>query len=261
MNAARLAAGVDVGAREIERHRRERTRRVRAAIGGEFRQLRTDAGLTASAVASGAGVSRSHLCGIELGKVEASTEVLVAIADVLGADLTIRAYPGTGPRIHDHVQARIIEELIRVTKDRWRSFVEVPVYRPARGYVDLVLDEISAPRLLATEVHSDLRRLEQQLRWAHDKAASLASSELWKRFVVEPEVSSLLVLRSTQRTRTLVERFPEMFASLYPARAEAIHKAITGGGPWPGPGLLWARVVGDDVILLPRPPRGVSFGR
>ena len=250
-----------MGARENERRRRERTRRVRAGIGSEFRQLRSDAGLSARAVARVAGVSPSHLCGIELGKVEASTDVLVAIADVLGADLTIRAYPGTGPRIHDHVQARIIEELIRVTKDRWSPFAEVPVYRPVRGYVDLVLDERAAQRLVATEVHSDLRRLEQQLRWAQDKAASLPSSDLWKRFDVAPDVSSLLVLRSTQRTRALVQRFPETFASLYPARAEEIYAAITDGGPWPGAGLLWARVVGEVVTFLPRPPRGVRFGR
>lgn len=250
-----------MSAREDQRRRRERTRRVRSGIGGEFRQLRSDAGLSARAVARAAGISPGHLCGIELGKVEARTEVLVTIADVLGADLTIRAYPGTGPRIHDHIQARIIEELIRITNGGWRPFTEIAVYRPARGYVDLVLDERAAARLVATEVHSDLRRLEQQLRWAQEKASSLPSSDLWRRFDVAPDVSSLLVLRSTQRTRALVQRFPETFASLYPARTEDVYAAVTGTAPWPGSGLLWVRVAGEVVTFLPGPPRGVSFGR
>jgi transcriptional regulator with XRE-family HTH domain len=250
-----------MGAREDKRRRLQRTRQVRSAIGAEFRQLRSDAGLTARAVAVAAGISPSHLSGIELGKKEASTEVLVAVADVLGADLTIKAFPGTGPRIHDHIQARIVEELVRVSKGRWRAFVEVPVYRPARGYVDVVLAERSVPRLVSTEVHSDLGRLEQQLRWAQDKAASLASSELWRQVDGEPETSSLLVLRSTQRTRALAQRFPEILASLYPARAADVLRAVTSDGAWPGPGLLWARVDGEQVTFLSRPPRGVTVGR
>lgn len=250
-----------VSARDDLRRRRERTRLVRAAIGDEFRRYRSDAGLTARSVARSAGISPSHYSGIEHGSVEASTGVLVAIADVLGAELVVRAYPGTGPRVHDRIQAPIVEELLRITKQRWRSHLEVPVLRPARGYVDVVLDDRVEPRLVSTEIHSDLRRIEQQLRWAQEKAASLPSSELWRRFETMPEVSSLLVLRSTERTRSLVDRLSETFRALYPARAADIHAALTGEGGWPGSGLIWARVIGREVTILAHPPRGVSFGR
>lgn len=253
--------GTAMGAREDQRRRRERTQRVRRGIGEAFRQLRTDAGLTAAAVARASGISPSHYCGIERGSVEASSHVLVSVADVLGADLAIRAYPSTGPRIHDRIQARIVEELIGASRARWRTYVEVPVRHPARGYVDVVLSDRQAARLVATEVQSDLRRIEQQLRWAQEKAASLPSADLWRTFETAPVVSSILVLRSTERTRALVDRFPGTFAALYPARAAEVHAAITGDGPWLGPGILWARVLGDAVMLLPHPPRGVAFGR
>ncbi len=183
----------------------------------------------------------------------------MAIADVLGADLAVKAYPGTGPRIHDRIQARIVEELIRVTKPRWRSYVEVPVYRPARGFIDVVLAD--AGLLVPSEVQSDLRRLEQQLRWSQDKVRSLESADLWRRYPRAPDVSPMLVLRSTARTRELIERFPETLAGFYPARTADVFAAITGDAPWPGSGLLWATVDGDRVAFLPGPPRGVTFGR
>jgi hypothetical protein len=180
---------------------------------------------------------------------------------VLGADLSIRAYPNTGPRIHDRIQSQIVEHLLRAVRPRWRAFVEVPVTRPARGYVDVVLADTTDPLYVATEVSSEIRRLEQQFRWAQDKAASLPSAGLWANAPAGSEVSRLLVLRSTRSTRDLAQRFPETFEALYPARARDVFDAICGGRRWPGPGILWARVEGEVVTLLDRPPRGVAFGR
>jgi len=69
------------------------------------------------------------------------------------------------------------------------------------------------------------------------------------------------VLRSTRNTRDLAKRFPETFEALYPAKARDVFDAICGDGPWPGSGLLWVRVEGNEVTLLNGPPRGVAFGR
>lgn len=250
-----------MSAREDERRRRVRTRSVRVSIGSDIRRLREDAGLTQAAVARAIGMSPGHLCGIEKGTSEASTAVLVGIADVLGADLSIRAYPNTGPRIHDRIQSQIVEQLLRATRPRWRAFVEVPVTRPARGYVDVVLADNAHPLYVATEVSSEIRRLEQHFRWAQDKASSLRSAALWANAPEGCEISRLLVLRSTRNTRDLAQRFPETFRALYPARARDVFDSVCGDLPWPGPGVLWARVDGDVVTLLDRPPRGVAFGR
>jgi transcriptional regulator with XRE-family HTH domain len=250
-----------VSARDDERRRRARTRSVTGSIGLDIRRLREDAALTQAAVARAVGISPGHLCGIEKGTSEASTAVLVGIADVLGADLSIRAYPNTGPRIHDRIQSLIVEHLLRAVRPRWRAFVEVPVTRPARGYVDVVLADSGQPLYVATEVSSEIRRLEQHFRWAQDKAASLTSAALWASAPIGSEVSRLLVLRSTRTTRDLAQRFPDTFQALYPARARDVFDSVCAGRPWPGPGILWARVEGDVVTLLDRPPRGVAFGR
>lgn len=248
-------------AREDQRRRRERTWTVREAIGRDFRRFREDAALSQAAVAKAVGISPAHLSGIEKGVSEASTAVLVRIADVLGADLSIRAFPNTGPRIRDRIQSQIVEHLLRVVRPRWRTFVEVPVSRPARGYIDIVLADQPDPLYVATEVSSEIRRLEQHFRWAQDKASSLPSAALWSSAPQDARVDRLLVLRSTRNTRDLAKRFPETFQALYPAKARETFSAICDNGPWPGSGVLWVRVEGSEVTLLDGPPRGVAFGR
>jgi transcriptional regulator with XRE-family HTH domain len=250
-----------MGAREDARRQRARTREVRTAIGRDLLRLREDAALTQAAVARAAGISPGHLSGIEHGTSEASTAVLSAVADVLGADLAVRAYPTTGPKIHDRIQACMVEALLRVVRPRWQTFVEVPVLRPARGFVDVVLRDRASELYIATEVNSELRRLEQQLRWGQDKARSLPSADLWKHASSNAEVSQLLVLRSTRANRELAQPVPVTFSALYPARARDACDALTGGASWPGAAVIWMRVEGGVASLLDRPPRGVTLGR
>ena len=186
---------------------------------------------------------------------------MVSIADALGADLSIRFYPNTGPRVRDHIQARIVEELQRIANRRWKRFTEVPVYRPARGRVDVVLHDPAAAIVVATEVHSQVGRLEQQLGWANLKAESLASADFWRHLDREPSISQLLVLRSTRATRGVARLFETTLRAAYPACAADVFAAFTGDGQWPGNGLLWADVTPDAVRILDRPPRGVMLGR
>lgn len=154
----------------------------------------------------------------------------------------------------------MIEALCRRLDPTWTTHVEVPVIRPARGVIDLVLERRCEGLLVAAEAYSELRRLEQQLRWSADKALSLGSSTL-----VGPgpmaDISRLLILRSTESTRALARQFEATFRAAYPARASDAVGALIDGRAWPGPGVVWIRIDGDDVRLLDGPPRGVSLGR
>jgi len=87
---------------------------IRRAIGTAIRQLREDAALTRAAVARAAGIDPSYLTLIEAGDREAGHEVLAALGSVIGADLSVRLDPTTGPRIHDRTQAAMEEALLRV---------------------------------------------------------------------------------------------------------------------------------------------------
>ena len=237
---------------------------VRRSVAAEIRRLRTDAGISQSVLAAAAGLDQGHLSRIESSVVEPSIAVLVALGDALGADLAVRLYPTTGPRIHDDLQAAMLEATLPVIHSRWKRLVEVRVTRPARGSIDLVLADPLKGVVVATEFQSDLRRLEQQVRWAADKAASLHSSGASPLICgtdPAPRISQCLVLRSTARTRELARRFEEILRATYPASAREVLAAMTGTAPWPGDGIVWCRVERGVAELLAGPPRGVTLGR
>jgi len=233
--------------------------------------MRLDAGLSIRRLAAEAGIDDGYLGQVERGEREPSLTVLVAIATALGGDTNVRLYPGTGPRLRDPIQARIVEALLRAAHPRWLPRVEVAVFRPARGVIDVVLQDRERPTVVAIEVHSELRRLEQQLRWAGEKAASLPTAAFWSiepaGNAVEPAgnavesatnaaIHKLLILRSTRANRELAERFSHTLAVAYPASAIDAYRALTEPiVTWPGSALLWATVDGDEARLLDGAPR------
>lgn len=140
--------------------------------------------------------------------------------------------------------------------------LEVPVYRPARGVIDLVAHDQGANVVVAAEVQSQLRRLEQQLRRSNEKAASLPSAEFWPFADPAPRIERLLILRSTQTNRELASRFSETLATAFPASPFEAYRALTTpDAPWPGSALLWATVDGDAARILDQPPRGAWLAR
>ena len=238
-----------------------RARDTRIRIGGQIRTLREDSGIGQRALASAAKVDAGFISQIERGEREPSLSVLTAIATALGADLSVKLYPGTGPRIRDAIQSRIVEALLRIVDPRWDRMVEVPVVRPARGFVDVVLLDRLGAVAACTEVHSELRRLEQLIRWANEKSLSLPSADLWQRLDDTPRIDRLLIVRSTQTNRDIVNRFATTLATAYPADSSDAYRALTTpDAPWPGSAILWASVEGDRAVILERPPRTVSLG-
>jgi transcriptional regulator with XRE-family HTH domain len=240
-----------------------RMRRLGLQIGEDIHRLRSDTGVSISQLAAAADMHRSHLARIEANQVQPSLTVLAAIGVALGADLSLRYFPGSGPRLHDRFQAAMIEAVLRSLDRRWVAELEVPVTQPARGVIDLVLTDRSSPTVVASEAQSELRRLEQQIRWGTEKAHGLAQRLAHDRPTgVGYNVSRLLILRSTMTTRELARRYEATLAVAYPARtADVVGALTTSSAPWPGAGIAWIRIDGANVTLLRHPPRGVDLGR
>lgn len=229
-------------------------------IGNDLLRIRTDLAATQAQVAREAGIDRSHLTRIEAATTNASVETLISVATALGADVSVRIYPGSGPRLTDRHQARMLEMLLRRLAPVWRAHLEVPVFRPARGFVDAVFERIDHPLLIVSEAQSTLPRLEQQIRWAAEKAASMGSSDLVGPGRI-PAISKLLILRSTASTRELARTFQATLRAAYPARSSDAVASLVEGAHWPGDAIIWIRIDGDVVQLLDGPPRGVALGR
>lgn len=236
---------------------------MRRAIGADFRANRVDQGVSQQRLADAIGVDRGHVARIEAGAAAASLGVLQRIAAGLGGDLSVRFYPGTGSMLRDRIQAAIVEGLVRSLGPMWRSSVEVAVYPPARGVIDLVVARSDDPTVVAVEVHSQIRRLEQLLRWTTLKRESLPSSEWWE--VVAPEsverVSSLLVIASTTANRRVIAEHAATVTAAYPAPTADAVASFTSGDRWPGDTLLWADVRGGVASIRAAPPRGIEVGR
>ena len=244
----------------VDRAFKRQARETKRSLGRDLERIRLDAGASHGTVAALAGIDRSHYSHIEAGTANPTIETLAAIAVALGADVSIRIYPGTGPRLTDRHQARMVETLLRSLSADWRPHVEVSVSRPVHGVIDVVLEHRNLGLLVATEAYSELRRLEQQIRWSTDKAAALGSSDLVGPGPIS-DVSRLLVLRSTESTRELARTFESTLRAAYPARSADVIAALRAGAAWPGAGIVWIRIAGERVELLDGPPRGVALGR
>ena len=174
------------------------------SLGDDLLRIRTEAAASQATVSNEAGIDRSHMTRIEAGTARPSLETLVAIATALGADVSIRLYTGRGPRLIDRHSARMIETLLRELAPTWQPHLEVGVFRPVRGFIDAVLERRDTNLLVIGEFESTLPRLEQQLRWAAEKAAAIGSSDLVGPDRT-PRVSRLLVLRSIESTRSIAK--------------------------------------------------------
>ena len=237
---------------------------LRRAIGQEITRLAGDAGVSLRAVSRASGVDSGHLTRIVRGDTEASLTTLVAIAEALGADLAVHLYPNVGSPIRDRHQAAISEALLGIVDpSRWIATPEVLVRRPVRGWVDVALHDRGAALLVATEIETLLRRLEQLLRWHEAKIDALPSSKLWPFVTADGPVSTtrLLIVRSTAFNRRVAIEHGLLLRAAFPNSTEAARAALTGKEAWPGPAIIWADVRGGRATILHGPPRGVTLGR
>jgi transcriptional regulator with XRE-family HTH domain len=248
---------------EVTREAARRMRRFWLQNGEEIRRLREEAGVSIGVLADVAGIHKSFLARVESGLARPSIETLTAIGVALGADLSVRYYPGSGPRLYDRFQAPMVESLLGELDTRWTVRLEVPILRPSRGVIDLVLTDVLDSSIIACEVQSELRRLEQKIRWNTEKADGLAT----RLDETDPSggphpVSRLLVLRSTVATREIARQYEKTLATAYPARSRDVVLALTTSSvPWPGAGIVWMNLHGRNATLMGFPPRGVSLGR
>ena len=244
----------------MEREVRHRLRRLERTLGEDLGRLRTDAAATKAQVASAAGVDRTFVGRIESGEAHPSLQTLVALATALGAEVSVRLFAGSGPRLTDRHQARMVEAVLGRLAPVWRSHLEAPVWRPVRGVVDGVFERLDTPLLVVSEFMSTLARLEQQIRWSAEKVASIGASALVGDGPTPP-VSKLLVLRTTTANRDIARQFEVTLRAAYPGRTADAVRSLTVGDPWPGDAIIWVRIDGDIVELLDGPPRGVPLGR
>jgi transcriptional regulator with XRE-family HTH domain len=235
----------------LERAAARTAARAAQSFRDDVDRLRLDSGISVPALARAAGIDVSYLYRILAGGGEPSDETRARLAVALGADLSTRLYPNTGPLVRDRHQGAILEALLVARHPRWNPYIELRVLRPSRGWIDAAFHEPAEGVVVATEIQSELHRVEQLVRWSGEKAASLPSWEGWER-LGQPRVSQLLVVRRTRATRVIAADFAQQLRVAYPAHPDDAVAALTRPGtPWPGPALVWAEAGHGRARLLP----------
>jgi transcriptional regulator with XRE-family HTH domain len=228
--------------------------RSRRRLIEDLERLMADAGISQRALAAAAGVSQAYLSRILAEKAVPSHETCAQLAVPLGADLSVRLYANTGPTIRDRHQARILEALLAILGGSWRPTGEAVVWKPVRGAIDAVLHDRRAALVVATEIESDMRRIEQTIRWSNEKAEALPSWSGWPAVLDasggSPRVSQLLIVRRTRSNQRTAAEFARQLALAYPAHPEDALASLRGDKPWPGSALVWARIDRDRVRFL-----------
>ncbi len=224
---------------EVEAAADARARDLQAKLVDELKQLMADAGVSQRTLAAASGIPRSYLSRILAGKASPSPRTYAQLGTILGADFSMRFFPNTGATIHDRHQAPMLEHLLEVRHPRWDAITEVAVRRPSRGWIDVVFHEPRERVLLASELQSELRRLEQLVRWHAAKADSLPS---WKGFTHlggDPAIGRLLVVRRTRASRRVASDYARQLRIAYPAHPDDAIGALTSTDPWPGDAMIW----------------------
>jgi transcriptional regulator with XRE-family HTH domain len=235
--------------RQAAAARREASR-AHGVLAQDIRRLREDSGITLRQLAEAAGIDASYLGRIEDGRGRPSLDTYARLALALGADLASRLYPNTGPAVRDRHQSRILEALISYLGQGWKPYPEVAVRHPARGWIDVLLHARLERLVVACEIESALRRLEQLIRWFGEKVASLSSWEGLAQLGDVGPPSKLLVVRATRTTRATGREFERQLRAAYPAHPADALAALAGGAAWPGSALVWARIDGREVRFL-----------
>lgn len=229
-----------MGSTAFERAVGRRTQGVVAGFGQDVRRLREDAGVRRSELARAANLDASYLTEIEDGVAGPSLETCARLSLALGTDLSLRMYPTTGPTIRDRHQSAVVEAMLRALHPHWKAFTELAVQRPSRGWIDLGLHHATANVFVATEIQSELRRLEQLIRWSEAKAAALPSWEGWTQLGNQPAVSRLLIVRDTRTNRAIAADYRRLLRMAFPADGQQALAAIESDETWPGAAILWA---------------------
>jgi transcriptional regulator with XRE-family HTH domain len=222
-----------------------------AKLRNDIRGQMQDAGLSARQLAAAAGIDHGFLGRILAGDTQPSVRTMARIGIALNADLSLRLYANTGPQIRDRWQAPMLEEVLRVRHPRWEPYPEALVTRPVRGWIDVALHERREQVLVATELQSELRRLEQLVRWQAAKAAALPSWEGFDRLGGGARISQLVLVRRTRATREVAAQFERQLRAAFPAHPDDAVAALTGTAPWPGAALAWMAVDTKGARLVP----------
>lgn len=196
-----------------------RSERACRELADEFRHARVEAGWSQARVASAVGVSRTHYVEIEAGRVATLTiRQASRISAVLGLDLSVRAFPGSGP-LRDAAHAARLDRLLASAAPPLRVRREVPLPgvegRPEQRAWDALVTGAS----MRTAIELEMRIRDAQ---AVERRMALKRRD-------DPPDRFVLVVAETHANRRILSEQPTLFSDLPRLRPRAVLAALEAG--------------------------------
>ena len=231
---------------------RRRTSYLADRLGVALRDSRQAMGLRQLDAAERAGVSQAFWSLLERGGGgTASLETLASCAAAVSTQLAafVEAVPGaTLPRDIEHLRRQQLV-IASAAVGGWSATPERAI-DPAAGRsrsIDVQLQRPARHEIAVVEIEDLLADGGQAMRGLEDKVAAVRRG-------VGPDwsVRGLLILRSTNRNRTLVRELRDLFATRFPASSEGWLAALRDPvRPMPrSDGLVWSSLDGRRLFAV-----------
>lgn len=207
-----------MGTRERPSDRgRRRARELIDRVASDVRLTRVGGGLSLRDVGAAAGVDHVALWLFERRRRDLRLEDLAAVCQVLGLDLSLRAYPAGDP-IRDAAHARLLERLRARLHPRLHWSTEVPLPNPGelRAWDAIVAGQGWRTAVEAETAITDVQALERKLALkARDGGADHV----------------LLLVADTRRNRRAIDAAPAAFGGFELRNRHVLHDLGAGREP------------------------------
>jgi transcriptional regulator with XRE-family HTH domain len=192
-----------------------RAARLRGQLSREWRDLRLQAGITQGAVGRAIGVSKATYGRIERGQIrEIGLIRATLISAVLGADLSVKTYPGAPP-IRDAAHQALLVRFDRRVPPSWSNQHESPM--PMSGDQRAWDRRLDGPVSIGVEAEtrpSDLQALERAI---HLKQRDSAVARC------------ILLISDTDRNRALLRVVLPILRPSFPLGTRDVLQALRDG--------------------------------
>jgi transcriptional regulator with XRE-family HTH domain len=214
---------------------------IRLSFGTHVRVARQDRDWTQKMLAERAGLSRSLVSAVELGRIEASIEMLERIARALDGELALelRVPLVIGRQDQRDAAHALCTAAIRRRLERHGLVCAVEqgfVDGRLRGWIDLLAFDRSTGRAIVVEVKTQLRDvggLLRQVGWYERATWQVARALGWR----AREVCCLVAFLATDENDAALEAHRAMVDTAFPLRGRGLQAALDVRGPFDGWGL------------------------
>lgn len=222
---------------------------LRVGFGNLLRATRIRLDVTQTELARVGDVTRAYVSAIELGRANATIDVVERIARALGLELEIgaRAPVVIDTRQRDVVHARCsahVHRRLRALGLDCQREVEIAHGR-SHGWVDLIAFDRATGTLYVIEVKTalaDIGAVERQLAWYARAGQDLARQRGWR----VRQVRAWLLLLASEQVERSIRANREVLRVAFPIRAVAMRRQLAAGQP----GAADPETIGRGLALI-----------